>query len=92
MIEDRHLARIHVDAPGTATVDGVQVGDSEHRALQVYGSNLEVEEHKYNPKGHYLTIRSKDGRHGIRFETDKGKIETFYAGTFEAVQYVEGCQ
>lgn len=92
MIEDGRLARIDVDGPGVATAEGIQVGDSEARALQVYGSRLKVEPHAYTgPEGHYLTVRSKSGRYGIRFETDKGKIETFYAGRFEAVQYIEGC-
>lgn len=68
------------------------MGDSEKYALQVYGADAKVEEHKYNPDGHYLTARSKDGRYGTRFETDKGKIQELYAGTFEAIQYVEGCQ
>jgi len=92
MIEDMHLVRIDINKPGTPTEKGIQVGDSEKHALQAYGPDAKVEEHKYNPDGHYVTIRSKDGRYGIRFETDKGKIEQFYAGTFEAIQYVEGCQ
>jgi hypothetical protein len=92
MIEDKHLVRIDIAMPGVPTEKGIQVGDSEKHALQVYGPDAKVEEHKYNPDGHYVTVRSKDGRYGIRFETDKGKIEEFYAGTFEAIQYVEGCQ
>ena len=92
MIEDGRLARIDVDGPGVATAEGIQVGDSEARVLQVYGSRLKVEPHAYTgPEGHYLTVRSKSGRYGIRFETDKGKVETFYAGRFKAVQYIEGC-
>jgi hypothetical protein len=39
---------------------------------------------------HYLTIRSDDRHYGVRFETDQGKITMFYAGTYEAIQYVEG--
>jgi hypothetical protein len=58
----------------------------------VYGPKLKVSESQYDPEGHYLTIQSEDGRNGIRFETEKGKIQTYYAGRFEAVQYVEGCQ
>lgn len=92
MIEDKHLVRIDVDKRGMATDKGIQVGDSEKYALQVYGADAKVEEHKYNPDGHYLTVRAKDGRYGTRFETDKGKIQELYAGTFEAIQYVEGCQ
>lgn len=72
-----------------ATSEGVQVGDSEEHVKQVYGSGLKVEPHHYTD-GHYLTLRS--GNYGIRFETEKRKVSTFYAGTFEAIQYVEGCQ
>ena len=89
MIENRRLVRVDVDKSGVPTTEGVQVGDSEAHVKQVYGSRLKVEPHHYTD-GHYLTLRSGD--QGIRFETDEGKISTFYAGTFEAIQYVEGCQ
>jgi hypothetical protein len=93
MIENGRLVRIDVDGAGVPTVKGIQVGDSEQRARQVYGARLKVEPHAYTgPEGHYLTIRSSSGGYGIRFETDNGKIETFYAGRFDAIQYVEGCQ
>ena len=92
MIEDGKLTRIDVDAPGIKTATGIEVGDSATRPRQVYGSKLKVTEHKYIDTGHYLTDRSSDGRYGIRFEEDKGKITTFYAGTYEAIQYVEGCE
>lgn len=91
MIEDGHLARIDVDKAGISTAEGIQVGDSEAHALQVYGPRLKIEPLHYT-EGHYLTVRSINGRYGIRFETEKGKIQTFYAGRFEAVQYIEGCQ
>jgi hypothetical protein len=92
MIEDGRLSRIDVDAPGIATSTGIQVGDSEAHARQVYGAKLKVTEHKYVDTGHYLTVRSADGRYGVRFETDKGKITMFYAGRYDAIQYVEGCE
>jgi len=37
-------------------------------------------------------VRSSTGTYGIRFETDAGKITTFYAGSYEAIRYVEGCE
>jgi hypothetical protein len=93
MIVNRRLARIEVDGAGVPTASGIRVGDSEERAKQVYGSRLKVKPHAYTGReGHYLTIRSADGRYGIRFETDNGKITTFYAGRFDAVQYIEGCE
>ncbi len=89
MIENRPLVRIDVDKTGVPTTEGVQVGDSEEHVKQVYGSRLKIGPQHYTD-GHYLTLRNGD--HGIRFETDEGKVSTFYAGTFEAIQYVEGCQ
>jgi hypothetical protein len=91
MIEDGRLARVDVDGPGILTMEGIQVGDSESRARRIYGPGLKVEPHKYIDDGHYLTIRSRDGRYGMRFETEKGKITRFYGGRFQSVQYVEGC-
>ena len=92
MIEDGKVVRVDVDAPGILTASGIQVGDSEARASKVYGPALKVTDHKYIDTGHYLTLRSADGRRGFRFETDNGKITMFYAGTYEAIQYVEGCE
>jgi hypothetical protein len=91
MIIDGRLARIDVLKPGVSTPEGVQVGDTESHARKVYGSKLKAEPHAYTgPEGHYLTAHSKDGRFGVRFETDDGKITMFYAGRYKAIQYVEG--
>jgi hypothetical protein len=90
MIEDGRVTRIDVDAAGISTSTGVQVGDPESRALKVYGSKLKVEPAQYTD-GHYLTARSSDGHFGIRFETNNSKIESFYSGRYESIQYVEGC-
>jgi len=93
MILDGRLGRIDVDGAGIFTAAGVQVGDSEAHALEVYGSKLKVEPHKYmGSDGYYLTGQSNDHRYGIRFETVKGKITAFYAGRFDAIQFVEGCE
>jgi hypothetical protein len=91
MIENGRLARIDVDSRGVATSEGIQVGDTEAQAMNVYGSRLKIEPHHYT-EGHYLTVRSSEGRFGIRFETEQGKITTFYSGRYNAIQYVEGCQ
>ena len=93
MIQQRHVTRVDVDRPGIVTVEGIKVGDSESRAMKVYGSRLKVEPHHYTaPEGYYLTVLSSNERYGIRFETDKGKIVRFYAGERQAIAYVEGCQ
>jgi hypothetical protein len=92
MIIDGHMARVEVGAPGVKTSTGIQVGDSEGQVRKIYGARMKVTAHQYIDTGHYLTVRSADGRYGIRFETDEGKITTFYAGKYDAIQYVEGCE
>ena len=91
LIEQGLFARMDVDEPGISTAEGVQVGDSEAHALKAYGRRLEITP-RHDVEGHYLTLRSADGRYGIKFETEKGKIEAFYAGRAEAIQYVDGCE
>jgi hypothetical protein len=86
------VARIDVDAPGVFTFAGLQVGDSEAHARKVYGPKLKVSAHQYVDTGHYLTVKSDDPRYGVRFETDNGKITMYYAGNYDAIQYVEGCE
>ena len=92
MMEDGHLVRVDVDKAGIRTESGLGVGDTETRAKAVYGTKLRIEASQYtgDEGGHYLTVRS--GNYGIRFETEHGKITEFYAGTYDAIQYVEGCE
>ncbi len=92
MIEEGHLVRVDVNEAGIATERGIGVGDTEDQVKKAYGA-LRIEPSKYtgDEGGRYLTIRDRDQRYGIRFETEKGKVTTFYAGKYEAVQYVEGC-
>jgi hypothetical protein len=91
MLEGR-LGRIDVREAGVKTVSGIQVGDTEAQARKVYGARLKVEPRKYVEDGHYLTVKSNDGRRGIRFQTSGGKITSYYAGRDQAIQLVEGCQ
>jgi hypothetical protein len=91
MILNRRFVRADVDARGISTVKGIQVGDLESAALRTYGPKMTVEPHQYIDDGHYLTMRSGNGKYGVRFETEKGKIIRFYVGLFSAIQYVENC-
>ncbi len=94
MIEDGHFVRVDVDEPGIATEKAVRVGDSEDQIKRAYGAEVNVEPSKYtgDEGGHYLTVRSTDGKYGIRFETEKRKITELYAGTYKTIQYIEGCE
>lgn len=92
MILNDRVARVDVDDQTTGTAKGVLNGDSEARAIRAYGKALKIEPHHYLPEnGHYLTVVSQDRRYGIRFETEDGKITRYYAGTIEAIAYIEGC-
>jgi hypothetical protein len=92
MMLDGRAARVDVDNAETSTLEGIHNGDSETRALQVYGKRLKIEPHAYIPEsGHYLTLFSPDRKFGIRFETEDGKITRYYAGTIQAISFIEGC-
>jgi hypothetical protein len=91
MIQGQRFVRVDVDDRNTATAEGIRIGDSEARVKQVYGPKLEVEPNHYDPQDDNLTIHSADHRYGIRFETDNGKITSFYAGSSSAIELIEGC-
>lgn len=92
MIVDGRVVRVDVTATGVATSTGIQVGDPESKVRKLYGARVKVTEHTYVDDGHYLTVRSTSGRYGVRFETDGHKVTGYYAGRYESIQYVEGCE
>ncbi|HEY4083892.1 MAG TPA: hypothetical protein VGM81_24660 [Burkholderiaceae bacterium] len=92
MLIHAHLARIDVTSPSVRAVSGARIGMSQRNVVKLYRQKAVISPHAYTaPDGTYVTIHSPDGRYGIRFETDKGKVVTFYAGTSEAIEYIEGC-
>jgi len=92
MMLNGRVARVDVDNAVTPTAEGIHNGDSEARALQIYGKRLKIEPHAYLPEnGHYLTLFSPDRKYGVRFETEDGKITRYYAGTTQAISFIEGC-
>ena len=93
MILNGRVARVDVnDDKSIVTAEGIHVGDSEKRALQALGKRLKVTPHAYVPGGHYLTMFSIDRKYGIRFESEDGAITRYYAGTAEAISFIEGCE
>ena len=93
MLVDQHLARIDVSDRNVNTLSGAHVGSTQESVLALYSGRVVVSPHAYTaPDGSYLTLLSSDKKHGIRFETDHGKVTVYYAGTAEAIQYIEGCQ
>ena len=93
MLLNQRLARIDASSPKVRTRSGAHVGSSQEAVLALYPGRIEVSPHAYTaPDGSYLTMLSPDKRHGMRFETDRGEVTVYYAGTAEAIQYIEGCQ
>ncbi len=102
MVQDATIVRIDVNpieveirvhfAPPVRTAKGVTIDSTEKSILRKYGSSLKISEHPYmEERGHYLEVASPDGKTGILFETLDGKVDTFRAGTLEAIRLSEGC-
>jgi hypothetical protein len=93
MVVKGKVARIDVDTGAVTTDDGAKIGDSEDRLKSIYGDDLQVEPHKYNPGWHYLTVLGDSASAGkaIVFETDGKKVTMFRAGRLPEVKWVEGC-
>jgi hypothetical protein len=93
MLNEGRVARIDVNSCRFATKSGVRVGDSELKVKAAY-PGIEVGEHKYDPDGHYLSLRPKDpgdAGYWLLFETDGKKVTTFRVGREPEVLWVEGC-
>jgi len=90
MIEDGTVARVDVRNRAVRTLSGAHIGQTEAEVQRIYGRDLEVTPHKYDDKGHYLTVYPNSQRRVI-FETDGKVVKTFRAGRMPAVGYVEGC-
>ncbi len=90
MLSDGVVSRIDVEAPGFRTASGVRVGDSESRLRSLYAGRFRVTPHAY-VEGHYITIRSRDRRFALVFETDGRVVTSFRVGRLPEVLWVEGC-
>ena len=93
MIVKGKVARIDVDTGAVTTDEGAKIGDSEDRIKSLYGDEVQVEPHKYNPGWHYMTVLGDSASVGkaIVFETDGKKVTMFRAGRLPEVKWVEGC-
>ncbi len=93
MFSQGALVRVDVVKGNMATASGIRIGDSIAKIKKAYAKRVEVTPHKYIPlpDGKYITVKAPDGKSAIRFETDKGRVITYYAGRFPEVEYVEHC-
>ncbi len=95
MVVDGRIARVSVFDPGRfVTVSGVGIGATEAEVHRIYGGRLNVEQHRYSEKGHYLVYTAADPslQHlSLLFETDGRVVTTFRSGLRGAVARPEGC-
>ena len=93
MFSHGRLVRIDVEEGKTSTESGIRIGDSISKIKKAYTTGVAVTAHQYipAPQGKYVTVKSPDGKHAIRFETDNGRVVAFYSGRFPEVEYVERC-
>jgi hypothetical protein len=89
MVIDGVVSRIDVDSGTTTTYDGLGIGSTE-ADVKLAHPDAVVSKHAYTD-GHYLTVRSHDGRHVFLFETDGHKVTAFRSGFPAAVDAPEGC-
>jgi hypothetical protein len=95
MLIDGKIARADVwDNRKITTFSGAKIGDSEARIKALYPGQIQVEQHEYRPKGHYLVFVPQDQadrNFRVIFETDGQKVTQFRSGRLPEVSYVEGC-
>lgn len=92
MVSKGSIARIDFREPGPRTLSGIGVGQSEAAVRQRFGARLQVQPHPYfTPDGHMLTLRSKDGHHAVRFNTDHGRVKTFEIGRTPEIDWIDEC-
>lgn len=93
MFSHNTLVRVDVIKGRTATANGIRIGDTLSKIKLAYGKRARITPQKYVawPMGKYITVKSANGKHAIRFETDHDRVVTFYAGRFPEIEYVERC-
>ncbi|WP_132750509.1 hypothetical protein [Simplicispira metamorpha] len=90
MIQQGKISRIEVSDHAIKTKSGAKVGDSTSKLKELFGSQLEIERHKYDDTGFYYYIWEIGKRHGVKFEIAADKVRKIYVGD-ESIDLVEGC-
>jgi hypothetical protein len=90
MFVDDVFRRVDVDG-GARTAAGIAPGQPVRRVYAAY-PKVETQPRPYEEAAELsLTVLSGDGRHAIRFETAKGKVDNIFAGERAQVRWIEGC-
>jgi hypothetical protein len=90
MVEKGVVTRADVTDSSIPNSLGIKNGTTLDEVKRIYPKVI-VEPHQYDPTGHYLIFKSKDGKRAIVFEEGDGKITDVRAGMEPSVEYVEGC-
>ncbi|MET3119850.1 putative small secreted protein [Undibacterium sp. GrIS 1.8] len=91
MFERKRISRIEILSPKIKTNKGIEVGHTESQVKDIYGSQVQIEPHKYDDNGHYMIVKSKNEKSAIVMETDGRRITIIRTGRLPSVQYIEGC-
>lgn len=90
MIQEGKITRIDVSDSAITTKSGAKVGDSTEKLKEIFGSQLEIEPHKYDEAGFYYYIWENDKNYGVKFEIADDKVRQIYVGD-KTIEWVEGC-
>ena len=89
MIEDGVITRADVNRAVKNSAK-VVVGASLN-AVKARFPSIVILPHKYDERGHYLVLATKDRKAAILFEESDGRVTEVRAGLEPSVEYVEGC-
>lgn len=72
--------------------DGLRIGSAEDDVMRARGKALEISGHPHlGADGRYIVLPAPDGRHGLLFETVRGKVVNLRAGELESISLTETC-
>jgi hypothetical protein len=92
MVENDIVTRAQpAEAGSLKNTAGIKIGMA-FSAVKKKFPKIEIKAHTYRDHGHYLTLKSKDGKRALVFEEDEGKVIAMRGGLEPSVGYVEGCQ
>jgi hypothetical protein len=89
MVEEGVVTRAEFSAPIPTSL-GITVGASLE-AVKRKVPTVVVERHQYDPDGHYLILKTPDGKAALVMEEGGGKVTSVRGGLEPSVEYVEGC-
>jgi len=92
MVLGDRVVRFDVGDKAVAGPFGIRIGDGEAAARGRLPAGYSVDPHAYgDADDHYLTWRDPQGALAVRYETMRGKVSAMYWGSWDAVQFIEGC-